>query len=77
MTETAYFLITIDRQTPVEVARAIRRVPGITEAVVTMGDVDIIAVGQMDGTKGFSELATHLQRINGVAKVAACVVVRP
>lgn len=77
MLETAYFLITLNRHTPAEVARAVRRVPGITEAVVTLGDVDIIAVGQMDGTKGFPELTDQLQRIEGVAKVATYVVVRP
>ncbi len=75
--ETAYFLITIVRQTPAEVARVIRRVPGITEAVVTMGDVDIIAVGHLDGTKGFSVLSDQLARLDGVGKVATCVVVRP
>jgi DNA-binding Lrp family transcriptional regulator len=77
MLETAYFLITLNRHTPAEVARAVRRVPGITEAAVTMGNVDIVAVGQMEGTKGFPSLADQLQRIDGVAKVATYVVVRP
>jgi len=77
MLETAYFLITLNRHTPAEVARAVRRVPAITEAVVTMGEVDIIAVGQMEGTKGFPSLADQLQGIDGVAKVATYVVVRP
>ncbi len=77
MLETAYFLITLDRHTPAEVARAIRRVPGVLEAVVTMGEVDIVAVGQMDGTKGFPALTEHLQKVEGVVKVRTCVVVRP
>ncbi|MGH2452524.1 MAG: Lrp/AsnC ligand binding domain-containing protein [bacterium] len=75
--ETAYFLITLARQTPAEVARAIRRIPGITEAVVTMGDVDIIALGHLDGTKGFAGLSDQLRHIDGVAKVATYVVIRP
>lgn len=77
MVETAYFLITLNRHTPAEVARAVRRVSGITEAVVTMGDVDIIAIGQMEGTKRFPTLAGQLERVDGVAKVATYVVVRP
>lgn len=77
MLETAYFLITLDRRTPAEVARAVRRVPGITEAAVTMGDFDIIAVAHVDGTKVFPELSEQLSKIEGVAKVATCVAVRP
>jgi len=77
MLETAYFLITLERKTPAEVARAVRRVPGITEAAVTMGEYDIIAVGQMDGTKGFPDLTQQLEKIEGVAKVMICVAVRP
>ena len=77
MLETAYFLITLDRHTPAEVARLVRRIPGITEAVVTMGDFDIIAVAQIDGTKGFPALTAELQRIEGVSRVTACVVLRP
>ena len=77
MLETAYFLISLGRHTPVEVARLVRRIPGITEAVVTMGDFDIIAIAQSDGTKGFRALASEVQRIEGVSRVTACVVVRP
>jgi DNA-binding Lrp family transcriptional regulator len=77
MLETAYFLITIDRHTPAEVARLVRRISGITEAVVTMGNFDIIAVAQIEGTKGFPALTSELQRIEGVARVTTCVAVRP
>ncbi|MDQ7849310.1 MAG: Lrp/AsnC ligand binding domain-containing protein [Armatimonadota bacterium] len=77
MLETAYFLITLGHRTPAEVARAVRRVPGITEAVVTMGEVDIIAIAQMEGTRGFPALTEALKKIDGVASVTACVVVRP
>ncbi len=77
MVETAYFLITLNRHTPAEVARAVRRIPGIGEAVVTLGEVDIIATAQMEGTKGFPTLAAQLERIDGIAKVVTCVVVRP
>lgn len=77
MLETAYFLITLDHKTPAEVARVVRRVPGIMEAVVTMGEVDIIAVAQMAGTKGFPALTEELKRIEGIASVTTCVVIRP
>ncbi len=77
MRETAYFLITLDHKTPAEVARAVRRVPGITEAVVTMGEIDIIAFAQMEGTKGFPRLTEQLKRIEGIASVTTCAVVRP
>ncbi len=77
MLEVAYFLITLDHKTPAEVARAVRRVPGITEAVVTMGEIDIIAIGQMEGTKGFPALTEQLKRLAGIATVTTYVVVRP
>jgi len=77
MLETAYFLISLDRKTPAEVARHVRRVAGVIEAVVTMGEVDIIAVAQADGTRGFPTISTALQQIEGVAKVVTCVVIRP
>jgi len=77
MLETAYFLITLNRHTPAEVARLVRRVPGIAEAVVTLGEIDIIAVSQMEGTKGFPALTDQLKNIEGIASVSICVVVRP
>lgn len=77
MLETAYFLIKLDHKTPAEVARFVRRVPGIAEAVVTMGVVDIIAIAQMEGTKGFPTLTEQLKKIDGIATVTTCVAVRP
>jgi DNA-binding Lrp family transcriptional regulator len=75
--ETAYFLIRLDRRTPAEVARAVRRVPGIAEAAVTMGEFDIIAVAHLEGTRGFPEISQALEQIEGVQRVTTCVVVRP
>lgn len=77
MRETAYYLITLDRRTPAEVAREVRRLQGILEAAVTLGDFDIIAVAQMDGTKAFPDLAAQLRGVQGITKVTTCVVVRP
>lgn len=77
MLETAYFLIALNRHTPAEIARVVRRVPGVAEAVVTMGEVDIIAISHMEGTRGFPALSEQLAKIDGVARVTTCVVVRP
>lgn len=77
MLETAYMLISLDRHTPADVARAIRRVPGVVEAHVTLGDYDIVAVVSIEGTRGFNEVASRLKAVQGVAKIVTCVVVRP
>ncbi len=77
MGEVAYFLISLDRHTPVAVARQIRDIAGIVDAHVTMGDFDIVAVAEIDGTKGFPGIAAAVRKIEGVAKVATCVVVKP
>ncbi|MBI4280388.1 MAG: Lrp/AsnC ligand binding domain-containing protein, partial [Armatimonadetes bacterium] len=65
MLETAYMLISLDRRTPAEVARAVRRVPGVVEAHVTLGNYDIVAVVSIEGTKGFSDVATYLKAVEG------------
>lgn len=77
MTEVAYFLVSLDRSTPAAVARQIRQLDGITDVQVTMGDFDIVAVAEGEGTKGFPGIAAAVRRIEGVTKVATCVVVKP
>lgn len=77
MTETAYVLITLERNTPATVARVVRNVAGVIDAYVTMGEFDIIAVVELQGTKGFPTVAREIQRIEGVTKISTCVVVRP
>lgn len=77
MGAVAYLLITLDRNTPTAVAREVRRVPGVVEAHVTMGDVDVIAIVERQETKGFPGTAAAVQRIEGVSKVVTCVVVSP
>lgn len=77
MAEVAYLLIALDRNTPVAVAREIRKVPGVVDAHVTMGDFDIIALVEQLETKGFPTVAAAVQRIEGVNKVVTCVVVQP
>ncbi len=77
MAEVAYVLVSLNRNTPAAVAREVRGVSGVVDAHVTMGEFDIIAVVELDHTKGFPAVAAAIQRIEGVANVSTCVVVRP
>jgi len=77
VTEVAYLLITLKHSTPVAVAEEVRKVGGVVETHITMGEVDIVAVAHQLGTKGFPGVSAEIQRINGVGKVMTCVVVRP
>lgn len=77
MSEAAYLLITLDHNTPAAVAREVRKVAGVVEAHVTMGKYDVVAVVELEGTKGFPAVASAIQRIDGVTRVSTCVVVRP
>lgn len=77
MIEVAYLLISLDRNTPAAIAREVREVPGVVDAQVTMGEFDVIALVETDNTKRFPSVAAAVQRIEGVAKVSTCVVVKP
>ncbi len=77
MIETAYVLIRLERNTPAEVARQVRRVQGVTEAAVTMGEVDVLAIVREDSTKGFAGISKAIGSIEGVRSVSVCVVIRP
>lgn len=77
MAHIAYMLISLDRNTPAAVAREVRNVGGVVEAYVTMGEFDVVAVVELDGTKGFPAVAGAIQGIDGVTKVSTCVVVQP
>ena len=77
MAETAFLLISLDRSTPAAVAREIRTIEGVVEAHVTMGEFDVIALVELDTTKGFPPVASAIQRIEGVTKVSTCAVVTP
>jgi DNA-binding Lrp family transcriptional regulator len=73
--ETAFFLVSLDRSTPAAVAREIRKIEGVREAHVTMGEFDVIALVELEHTKGFPTVASAIQRIEGVTKVSTCAVV--
>jgi len=75
MAEMAYLLIRVGRATPVEVARQVKRVPGVAGASVTMGEVDVLAVAQDESTKGLADIGRRIQAIEGVSAVSVCVVI--
>lgn len=74
MPETAYILIRLDRSVPAEIARQVRRVPGVAEVLVTMGDVDVLAIAHGETTRAFPTIGEKIQAINGVSSVSVCVV---
>ena len=76
MAETAYILIKLERNVPAEVARQVRRVPGVAEALVTMGHVDVLAIAHGDTTKAFPTIGQRIQAIEGVSSVSVCVVLQ-
>jgi len=75
MAETAYLLIALDRSTPAAVAREVRKIDGVVEAHVTLGEFDVIVRVEQETTKGFPVIASAIQRIEGVTKVSTCAVV--
>ena len=76
MAEVAYLLIALERNTPVAVARQIRKIPGVVDAHVTMGEFDVVVLVEQAETKRFPGVAAAVQRIEGVSKVVTCVVVQ-
>lgn len=77
MAHLAYILISLDRSTPAAVAREVAKIDGVSDAHITMGDYDVVAVVEQEHTKGFPVVAAAIKRVEGVTKVATCVVVQP
>lgn len=75
MAEIAYLLISLDRSTPAAVAREVRKIDGVVETHVTMGEFDVIVRVEQETTKGFPAIASAIRRIEGVTKVSTCAVV--
>jgi DNA-binding Lrp family transcriptional regulator len=75
MAETAFLLISLDRSTPAAVAREVRKIDGVVEAHVTMGEFVVVVRVERETTKGFPAVASAIQRIEGVTKVSTCAVV--
>jgi DNA-binding Lrp family transcriptional regulator len=76
MSETAFVLITLDRSTPVEIARLLRAVPGVSSAHAIMGEFDVLAVIRAEATREISSLIdAHIRTIEGVVRVVTCVAI--
>ncbi|HYM68857.1 MAG TPA: Lrp/AsnC ligand binding domain-containing protein [bacterium] len=76
MSETAFLLIKLERNTPAEVARLLRALPGIDEAHAVMGEYDVLAVVRTGATREIALLVdAHIRTIEGVARVITCVTV--
>ncbi|HLJ61650.1 MAG TPA: Lrp/AsnC ligand binding domain-containing protein [bacterium] len=76
MPETAFLLIKLERNTPAEVARLLRALPGIDEAHAVMGEYDVLAVVRTHATREIALLVdAHIRTIEGVARVVTCVTV--
>ncbi len=76
MTETAFLLIKLEHNTPAEVARLLRALPGIDEAHAVMGEYDVLAVIRAGATRDIASLVdAHVRTIQGVARVVTCVTV--
>src|SRR5437016_14431604 len=77
MAEVAYLLIALDRNTPAAVAGQIRKIPGVVDAHVTMGEFDVVALVEQAQTKDFPGLAAAVQRGDGLSKCLTYVEMRP
>jgi len=76
VTETAFLLIKLEHNTPAEVARLLRALPGIDEAHAVMGEYDVLAVIRAGATRDIASLVdAHVRTIQGVARVVTCVTV--
>jgi DNA-binding Lrp family transcriptional regulator len=76
VTETAFLLIKVEHNTPAEVARLLRALPGIDEAHAVMGEYDVLAVIRAGATRDIASLVdAHVRTTQGVARVVTCVTV--
>ncbi len=71
----AFLLISLDGNTPAQVAREVRTIPGIAEAHATLGDYDVIAVVRAEYTRDIPQITEQVRKVHGVVKVLACVAV--
>jgi DNA-binding Lrp family transcriptional regulator len=76
MPETAFLLIKLDHNTPAEVTRLLRALPGIDEAPAVMGEYDVLAVVRTNATREITALVdAHVRTIQGVSRVVTCITV--
>lgn len=71
----AFLLLTLDGNTPAQVAREARNLPGVSEVYATLGPYDVVVVARTELSRDIPALAERLRRIHGVAEVVTCVAV--
>lgn len=71
----AFLLLTLDGNTPAQVAREAREIPGVSEVYATLGPYDVVVVVRTDASREIPALAERLRRIHGVVQVVSCVAV--
>lgn len=71
----AFLLLTLDGNTPAQVAREARAIPGVHEVYATLGPYDVVVVVRSEATRDIPLLAERLRRIHGVVQVVTCVAV--
>jgi DNA-binding Lrp family transcriptional regulator len=75
MVHVAFLMVSLDRNTPAQVARELRAIAGVSEAHATMGDYDVIAVLRAEHTRDLPRITAEIRKVHGVAKVVSCVAV--
>jgi DNA-binding Lrp family transcriptional regulator len=73
MSHVAFLLVSLDGNTPAQVARDLRGIAGVSEAHATMGDYDVVAVLRADHTRDIPRITAEVQRVRGVVKIVSCV----
>jgi DNA-binding Lrp family transcriptional regulator len=76
MAHVAFLLVTLDGNTPMEIAREIEKIDGVNEAHPTLGDFDVIAVLRAERTRDVPLVTQAIHKLHGVARVVACVSVQ-
>ena len=71
----AFLLLTLDGNTPAQVAREARQVTGVSEAYATLGPYDVVVVVRAEATRDIPGVAERLRQIHGVVQVVCCVAV--
>ncbi len=74
---TAFCLVSLDGNTPVQAAEEIRAIRGVREAHATMGEFDVVVMVCAHETREIPRIAEAVRRVHGVVRVVTCVVVGP
>ncbi len=71
----AFLLLTLDGNTPAQVAREAQAIAGVSEVYPTLGPYDVVVVVRTDASRQVPRVAQQLRAIRGVVAVTCCVAV--